>query len=288
MTVVHAGDAPDPFVLRVGGTFWCWATQHGAVNVQLLSSPDLRTWTAQGDALPSLPAWAASGRTWSPAVLPRGKAFVLYVAVRQKGPRHQAIAVLTADHPAGPYVDALGTPLIYQSPRGGSIDPEPFVDVDGQAWLSWKSDDNAIGRRSCLWVRRLRADGLGFRGRAHKILRHEQLWERPLVEAPSLTWVRGRYHLLYSGGAWESPGYGVGHAVADRITGPYAVSTLDAPWLSGPDGPGGQSVVTGLDGRLYLARHAWLGPVGYAHGGIRALHVDPLDLSGPSPRLLAW
>lgn len=288
MTLVHAADTPDPHVLRSGDTFWCFATASGGAEVQVLSSTDLRAWRHQGDALGAMPAWAAPGRTWSPAVLQRGATFVLYVAVRQRGPRHQAIAVLTADHPAGPYVDALGVPLVYQSTRGGSIDPDPFVDVDGVAWLTWKSDENAVGRRASLWVRRLRPDGLGFRGRARRILRHEQQWERPLVEAPSLTWVRGRYHLLYSGGAWESAGYGVGHAVASRVTGPYAVSDPDGPWLAGLDGPGGQSVVSGPDGRLYLARHAWLGPVGYAQGGVRALHVDPLDLSGDSPRLLPW
>ena len=66
------------------------------------------------------------------------------------------------------------------------------------------------------------------------------------------------------------------------------MDTLEAPWLRGPHGPGGQSVVADAAGRLHLAYHAWLdGRVGYRAGGVRALHVDPLDLSGESPRLLA-
>lgn len=190
-------------------------------------------------------------------------------------------------------VPVLTSPdLVRWTPAGNALGRlpawDPFVDVDGTAYLTWKSDDNAVGRRSSLWVRRLAPDGLGFAGRAARLLRHTQPWERPLVEAPSITLLRGRYHLLYSAGAWQSAGYGIGHAVAGSVTGPYALSSVERPWLSGLDGPGGQSVVTGPDGRLYLARHGWLGPIGYRAGGVRALHVDPLDLSGPSPRLLAW
>lgn len=283
---VWDGDFPDPFVLRAGGDLWAFATQTGDLDVQVMRSPDLRSWTHHGEALRSLPAWARRGRTWSPAVLERAYGFVLYYAVRMAAGDRQAISAAVADRPQGPYVDTSTGPLVFQATHAGSIDPDPFVDSDGRAYLAWKSEDNALGGRSSLYVRELSADGLGFAGRPVRVLRHALAWERPLVEAPCLVRVGDQVHLLYSGGRWDSPSYGVGHAVGPGPTGPFRVSDDVGPWLSGPDGPGGQSVVTGPDGRLQMVWHAWRdGLVGNHRGGVRALHVAPLDLGGPVPRL---
>lgn len=252
-----------------------------------MTSPDLRTWTHLGNALPRLPGWAQPGHTWSPAVLERPHGHVLYYATRLRSAGRQALSVAVADRPEGPYVDRSAQPLVYQRTRGGSIDPDPFVDADGTAYLLWKSDDNALGGRTVLWVRRLSPDGLSFAGRPVKVLRQQLTWERPLVEAPSLVRHDGTYHLLYSAGRWESSTYGVGHATGPAPTGPFTVSSRQGPWLRGPDGPGGQSVARDSEGRLVVAYHGWLdGLVGYAAGGVRALHVDRLDLSAAVPTLL--
>ena len=40
-------------------------------------------------------------------------------------------------------MDMSTAPLIYQLSLGGSIDPSPFVDADGAAYLVWKADANA-------------------------------------------------------------------------------------------------------------------------------------------------
>ena len=52
---VHRGDFPDPHVLRVGSTFYAYATQTGDTNVQVMRSSDLVTWDHLGDALPGTP-----------------------------------------------------------------------------------------------------------------------------------------------------------------------------------------------------------------------------------------
>lgn len=286
MTVVWAGDFPDPYVLRVGSSYLAFATQTRDLDVQVMASPDLQNWTHLGNALAALPPWAESGRTWSPAVLARPHGYVLYYATRFAREGRQAISAAVSDRPEGPYVDRSSAPLVYQRSHGGSIDPDPFVDRDGRAYLVWKSDDNAIEGRSSVWVRELRTDGLGFDGRPVRVLRHALVWERPLVEAPCLVRVGDAVHLLYSAGWWESPGYGVGHAVGAAPTGPFRVTTSTGPWLSGANGPGGQSVVEDAAGQLHLAYHGWLdGIVGYARRGVRALHVDALDLTTGVPRL---
>lgn len=286
MTVVWSGDFPDPYVLRVGTSFLAFGTETAGIDVQVMASPDLRSWTHLGNALAALPTWARPGHTWSPAVLPRDHGYVLYYVARLRGEERQAISCAVAERPEGPYVDRSSTPLVYQRSRGGSIDPDPFVDTDGRAYLVWKSEDNAFGRRTSLWVRELTVDGLGFSGRAVRLRRPAASWEDPLVEAPCLVRAGSRLHLLYSVGRWESRGYGVGHAVGTSPTGPFRVSSQAGPWLSGSHGPGGQSVVTDASGGLHLAYHGWRdGIVGYAAGGVRALHVDPLDLTGGVPRL---
>ena len=47
--------------------------------------------------------------------------------------------------PGGPYVDAGAGPLVYESDAGGSIDAHPFTDADGNRYLYWKNDGNAVG-----------------------------------------------------------------------------------------------------------------------------------------------
>lgn len=284
---VHAGDFADPFVLRAGGRYLAYATQAGPVNVQCLTSTDLVEWRPLGDVLPELPSWAAPGRTWSPVVLDREDRFLLYYAVREPRADRQAISVAAAARPEGPFVDTSTAPLVYQLERGGSIDPSPFVDDDGAAYLVWKSDDNAVNRPSSLWLQRLSDDGLTLVGERTELLSHDRGWERPLIEAPSIVRADGRYFLFYSANWWESPYYSVGYAVADSVTGPFTKVTRRKPWFGAAGavaGPGGQEFFTDADGRLRMAYHAWSpGLVGYANTGARSLRIATVDFVDGRP-----
>ena len=286
---VYDGDFPDPFVLRVGGGYYAYATQTGTVNVQVMESPDLDDWEYRGDALPELPPWAAPGRTWAPAVLVREGACVLYYAVSSGAAGRQCISVATADDPAGPFVDRSAGPMIFQAERGGSIDPSPFVDTDGTPYLLWKSDDNAIGRTPRLWGAPLQADGLALAGEPVELLCAGAAWEKPLVEAPSLVRVGDSYGLFYSGGWWESDGYAVGFATGAAPLGPFRRATGTGPWLAsapGMAGPGGAEVFTDAAGGWRIAFHAWTPPrVGYDNGGVRSLWIEPLRFEDGHPRL---
>jgi len=284
---VSAADTPDPFVLAEGGAYHAYATQSGPVKVQVLRSEDLSHWEHRGDALAALPVWSAPGRTWSPSVVARQGRYRCYYATRHRATGRQAISVATAATAEGPFVDESEEPLILQADRGGSIDPSPFLDVDGSLYLLWKSDDNALGRRSSLWGQRLIDEGTALVGERSELLRLGAAWERPLVEAPCLLERHGTYVLFYSGGWWESAGYGIGYATGSSPMGPFTRTTRRRPWMaSGPEGagPGGQEVFADASGALRLAYHAWdPAAVTYRAGGARRLRIARLDVVDGDP-----
>lgn len=286
------GDFADPFVLGTPQGYVAYATNAAGCNVQVRTSTDLRTWRRGADALPVIAPWASAGFTWSPAVLERGDGHVLWYVVREPSSARQVISVARADAsrgPTGPFIDRSTTPAVAQFDLGGSIDPSPFVDDDGAAYLLWKADANAINRPSTLWAQRLNDDGDAVVGAATMLLGMDRGWERPLIEAPSMVHAKGTYWLFYSGGWWESDTYGIGYATAEHPLGPWTKCTTRRAWAASHPrgaGPGGQEVFRSPEGTLYLAYHAWAPDrVGYGAGGVRSLRLGVLDLSGLAPVL---
>ena len=286
---VYSGDFPDPFVLRVGEHYYAYATETRHLAVQVMRSKNLTNWSRPHNALPELPSWAQAGHTWAPAVLPRAGGYVLYYTVRHRASGLQCISVAVAESPGGPFVDRSSEPLIFQDRRGGSIDPSPFVDNDGRAYLLWKSDDNALGRPTSLWGARLRTNGVAVEGRPTELLSQNATWEAPVIEGPSLIQADDTYYLFYGGGWWESSRASIGYATASKVLGPYAKATRRRPWLtSRPSaaGPGGPHLFTDADGQTWMAYHAWEpDKVGYAEGGVRSLWLDRIGFSAQRPVL---
>ncbi|MEQ1504035.1 MAG: glycoside hydrolase family 43 protein [Myxococcota bacterium] len=289
---VFAEDLPDPFVLPIDGAYLAFGTNTGWANVAVARSIDLAEWDRVGDALPELPAWAVSGAslTWAPGVLDRGDGtWVLYFTARDRSRGRQCVGAATATAPDGPYVDALGAPLVCQDALGGSIDPYPFTDVDGARYLLWKNDGNCCGLDVVLWSQPLTDDGLGLLAAPSELIRHDRAWEDPLIENPAM--VRGddgTLHLLYSANWWESASYAVGAAVCSTPSGPCekvgdgpVFATIDPVW-----GPGGEAVFRDHDGRTWLAYHAWTAPIAtYDEGGARSLRIDPVVFEGSTLRI---
>jgi beta-xylosidase len=282
-------DAPDPFVLADGGRYLLYSTQVGLHNVPVATSPDLHQWSSPSDALPQLPVWAEGGRTWAPGVTRLGGRYVLYFSAHHRASGRQCLGVATSASAAGPFFSEASDPLACQTELGGSIDPHPFIDTDGAAYLLWKADGNAIGQRSTLFVQRLARDGLSLTGQAVPLLSSDGAWEQPLIENPALVASGRSYTLLYSGGRWESSGYATGYATCTTPLGPCTKATVDRPLLaSGGDqaGPGGATVVTGPAGDHWLAYHAWTASaVGYDSGGTRSLRFAALAWSATQPVL---
>jgi beta-xylosidase len=254
---VRAGDFPDPSLIRVGADYWATATSsEWAPHFPILHSRDLVNWEVKGLVFATLPAWA-KGNFWAPEIAEdKGRYFIYYTARRADNNR-LAVAVATADHPAGPYTDH--GPLIAQ--EAGSIDAVPFTDAQGVRWLLWKEDGNSRKRPTPIWLQRLRDDGLGFTGEMREILRNDAPWEGAVVEGPFVVRRGDTYYLFYSGGACCGRGctYALGVARARSLLGPWEKAPTN-PMLAGNAAwrcPGHGSIVADSDGRLWLLYHAY-------------------------------
>jgi len=270
-------DFPDPDVLKVGDTYYAYATNSGGTNIQTATSTDLVSWQPIGEALPALPGWAEGGFTWAPEVTSwdGNNSFVMYFTARDAASDKQCIGAATSDKPEGPFTGVGDTALICQVDEGGSIDASSFLDEDGRRYLLWKNDGNCCGYTTYIYLQEVSEDGLQLQGEPARLISNDQRWEGNLVEAPTLWKHDGRYYLLYSANNYAGVDYAVGAASADAPTGPYA---KQAEPLLATDyetaaalGPGGQDIVLDPDGDTWLLYHSWEPTVQY-----RRLMLDEL------------
>jgi hypothetical protein len=288
--LVYCADLADPFVLAVdrplGQRLFVFGTQTRDDNIPVLITKGLLRREKVVDALPALPRWAKDGGSWAPAVLARDTGFTLYYTTTDNASGKQCISVATSDAAEGPYVDISAGPLVCPVELGGAIDPSPFVDADGNAFLYWKNDGNCCGVPTRIWVQPLAADGRSLTGQPTALLGADQAWEGGVVEAPAMASLDGALFLFYSANAWNTAAYAIGYATCASPTGP-CTKVLDHPWLGSSDraaGPGGEQVFTDGTGDVRMVFHAWdADHVGYAKGGYRQVLTTGLRLVDGHP-----
>jgi hypothetical protein len=272
-------DFPDPFVLRAGGTYYAYSTNSGAGDVQVIRSADLVTWELVGNALPVLARWARPGTTWAPSVLARPGGYVLYYTTRHDASNRQCISRAVAASPAGPFLDDSSAPIVCDP--GGSLDPSPFVDTDGRAFLLWKSEGFPPGGQTHLWSQQLSADGRSTVGTPARLISADRSFERGIVEGPSLLREGGRYFLVYSAANWTAQTYSIAYATCAGPSGPCTKPGENRVLRSGARlaGPGGAEVFRDAGGGLWVGFHAFSEPhVGYPSS--RYFHIAPLRVNG--------
>lgn len=278
---VYAGDFPDPSVLRIGARYYAYSTTSYGLNVPMLTSTDLRRWTARpgsatnptGDVLPRTPVWSAGrersdGRftatTWAPTVTRVApKKFVLAYSVREAGPKaRMCIAIATASSASGPFTDTSTEPVL--CPDRGAIDPQVFLTPTGYPWLMWKIDYYPAR----LYATRMTADGTGLpAGAKHWFMAGiTQPWEGRIIENPAMVRFKNRFYLFYSANSYASTRYAVGYLVCRTVHGPCTKPRKTPLMATGKyvAGPGGPAPFLDTKGKLRLAYHAWRpGAVGY-------------------------
>jgi len=306
-----ASGAPDPMVLDVGQShsdYYLFSTGGG---FPIRRSRDLVRWEPAGTAMKTRPEWAVPTgdyHPWAPSVIERAgpcpgnggtRCFVLFYVSRHKDfePETNCIGVATSPTPEGPYTDrgpledearsrdSKERPLGCGDDSGYSnIDPAPFVDSDGNAYLYLSTTNHCESvSGDCTSVREIGVVGLSpdlltATGPRQALFSAESdTWEdapfAPVVENPWVVKRAGTYFLLYSGGDYQGP-YGMGYATAGSPTGPF-VKARDNPFLRETDpalSVGGGMVVTGSRGGDWLVYHGREG----SHRAPRTLRIDPV------------
>ena len=269
-------DFPDPGALVVGDRVYAYATNTPAVNVQVATSTDMKTWTVSDeDALPTLPSWALPGKTWAPgpAELADGR-FALYFTASDAASRYQCIGVAFADKPEGPFTSTADKPLVCPVDQGGAIDASVTADADGQRYLVWKNDGNCCGYDTWISAQPLSADGASLSGEPTRLIKQTESWEGHLVEAPVIVRHDDEYVLLYSANDYSNSSYATGAATAKSLLGPY--TKADKPLISTEGsggrylGPGGEDLVT-FHGADWMLFHSW--DEAFAYRGMHAVKV---------------
>jgi glycosyl hydrolase family 43 len=306
---VYAPGFADPTVLDVGGAHNAYYAFGTGDRFPMLRSSDLVHWTHVGTALRSRPDWTPrSGEynPWAPNVIETNSAcpgardgpcyVMFYVSVnRDVTPHTNCIGVAVSHAPGGPYgdqgiltdesgsTDMSGRPIGCGDNNGYSnIDPAPFVDQDGSAYLYLSTGHRCptpAPSQECGWDRKLSViplseDLLTATGPRQELFGWSDSWERQVVENP---WPRRRgstYELFFSGGVYTRT-YGMGYATAPTATGPFAKAPVNPILTDSADvlSAGGGSLVTGPRGGEWVIYH---GRDGY-YDLPRQLRIDRLE-----------
>jgi beta-xylosidase len=191
-------DYSDPDVVQVAGHYFLVASSFNCTpGLPILHSRDLVNWTLLGHALKNLPhpryAEVQPGcGVWAPAIRHHAGKFWIFFPTPDEG-----IYMITADQPGGPWSE----PHLVQAGRG-LIDPCPFWDDDGQAYLVHAYAGSRAGIKHRLRVCPMAPDGTRLLGEGQVVFHEPE--RHPTLEGPKFLKRDGWYYLLAPAGGVEN------------------------------------------------------------------------------------
>jgi beta-xylosidase len=256
-------DYSDPDVIRVGEDFFLTASSfHCTPGLPILHSRDLVNWTLVNHAVKNLPhpryrdVQPGCG-IWAPAMRFHDGRFWIFFPMPDEG-----IYLTTAKDPAGQWTE----PRLVQEGRG-LIDPCPFWDDDGKAYLVHAYAASRAGIKHQLRVCPMHPDGSGFSG-AGRIVFHEP--ERhPTIEGPKFLKQGGWYYILAPAGGVQN-GWQVALRSRD-IFGPYEDRIVLEQGDSPVNGPHQGALVDLPNGEWWFIHFQDVGVYG------RVVHLQPVQ-----------
>lgn len=233
-------DWSDPDVIRVGDDFYLTASSFTKVpGLPILHSRDLVNWTLIGHALPSLEGLSTPEpgcRVWAPSLRHHDGRFWIFYGDPDRG-----VQVVTATDPHGPW----SAPHLLK-PGVGLIDPCPFWDEDGSAYLvhGWARSRAGINNR--LTLNRMSPDARRILDHGEVIIDGDRLPGYRTLEGPKLYKRDGSYWVFAPAGGvadgWQSAFRApdiAGH-YTDRIVLRQGSTDVNGPhqgaWVDAPDG----------------------------------------------------
>jgi beta-xylosidase len=277
---ILAGDYSDPDVVRVGDDFYLTASSFTNVpGLPVLHSKDLVNWTLLGYALAKNVPEAHhavprhGGGVWAPAIRHHGGRFLIYYPDPDFG-----IFMVSATDPKGPWT----APVLVDDAKG-AIDPAPFWDDDGQAWLVHGFAGSRAGFKNVITLKKMSADGTRTLGGEKRIIEGDRLpkvatSQGPMpwftTEGPKLYKRDGWYYVFVPSGGVKGGWQGVFRA--KHIEGPYEARNVmdqgDSP-VNGPhqgawvDTPAGEDWFVHFSDADSYGRRVYLQPMRWGADG---------------------
>ena len=181
-------------------------------DYHVFSSENLTDWTDHGVIVSQRKVpWvdSASYSMWAPDCIYRNDKYYFYFPAMSKGKEirfRMKIGIAISEKPYGPF-----TPLPEPIKVVRGIDPNPFIDKDGQAYLYWAARN--------LYVAKLKENMLELDSEPRVI---ENLPEKGLKEGPYMFERRNIYYLTYP--HVEDSTERLEYAVADNPLGPFKIT----------------------------------------------------------------
>lgn len=195
---VLQGDYSDPDVVRVGDDYYLTASSFTNVpGLPILHSKDLVNWTLIGYALDRNVPDAhhmtprRGGGVWAPAIRYHQGRFFIYYPDPDFG-----IFMVSATDPKGPWTK----PVLIDATKG-AIDPSPFWDDDGKAYLALAFAGSRAGFSNIIQIKPLSSDGTRIEGEGRVVVDGAKL---PKVETSRglMPWFTTEGPKLYKRGGW--------------------------------------------------------------------------------------
>lgn len=255
-------DYSDPDVIRVGDTFYMTASSFNYVpGLPILTSKDLVNWELVNHAVKNIPydtyeTPAHAKGIWAPSIRYHNNKFWIFVGMPDEG-----IFMTNAEDPLGEW-----SPLTCVYEAKGFIDPCPFWDEDGKAYVIHAYAKSRIGFKSILGIfemnwegtRAISVDSFIFDGNE----------TQPTIEGPKVYKRDGEYYIFAPAGSVKTGWQTV--LKSKNIYGPYEEKIVMHQGNSRINGPHQGGLVDTMNGEEWFIHFQDKGVYG------RIVHLQPV------------
>lgn len=263
-------DYSDPDAIRVGEDYFMISSSFSnAPAMPLLHSKDLVNWKVVNYILDKVPEFRYRNPihgcgVWAPSIRYHEGTYYVCFPMPDEG-----IYMTTAKDPFGKWSEPVNI-----RPGAGWIDPCPFWDDDGRAYLVAGVAKSRIGYKSVLHMVEMRPDGMGLIGDEVKIF-DGNLNDQVTIEGPKMYKRNGWYYIFAPAGGVKTGWQTV--LRSKDVFGPYeykVVMRQGDSEVNGPHQGAWVDTVTGQDWFLHFQDV-------YAAG--RIVHLQPMHWENDWP-----
>ena len=263
-------DYSDPDVIRVGEDYFMVSSSFSnSPALPILHSKDLVNWKVVNYCLKHIPEFRYNNPlhgcgVWAPSIRYHEGTYYVCFPMPDEG-----IYMTTTKDPFGEWSEPVNI-----RPGAGWIDPCPFWDDDGNAYLVAGVAKSRIGYKSVLHIVRMRPDGMGIFGDEVKIFDGNEN-DQITIEGPKMYKRNGYYYIFAPAGGVKTGWQTI--LRSKNPFGPYEYKVVlrqgDSP-VNGPHQGAWVDTITGEDWFLHFQDV-------YAAG--RITHLQPMHWENDWP-----